>query len=170
MRDASVRMLPLLHLNVRDRYADGVGSGEVRLVSAFTVAADSDTPELNAASLHRYLAEAVWYPTALLPATGVRWSPIGEHRALATLADRGNSVSLEFRFNEVGEVTAVYTPGRWQRLGKTFALTPWEGHFSEYRRHQGLLVPSRSEVGWYVDGRLEIVWRAEATRLEYEFE
>lgn len=101
---ASVRFLPLLHLAVRDGYADGVGSGEVRLLSVITVASDGDKPEINAASLHRYLAESVWYPTALLPTAGVRWSPINDRRARATLTDRANTVSLEFCFNRVGEV------------------------------------------------------------------
>jgi len=163
-------MLPLLHLNVRDGYADGVGSGEVRLLSAITVASDRDNPEINAASLHRYLAEAVWYPTALLPSAGVRWSPIDDSRALATLSDRGNTVSLEFRFSEVGEATTVYTSGRWNRRGRAFVLMPWEGHFSGYRRHHGILAPARGEVGWYVDGELEIVWKGEVSTLEYQFD
>jgi hypothetical protein len=55
----------------------------------------------------RYLAEAVWLPTALLPVNGVRWSPIDENRALATLqGDDDVSVSLEFRF-ENNDVVGV---------------------------------------------------------------
>jgi hypothetical protein len=53
--------------------------------------------------------------------------------------------------------------GEWLR---TDALG---GHFSGYRRHQGVLVPARAEVGWYANGRLEIVWKGEMTSLEYEF-
>lgn len=167
---ARVRMLPFLPLDVRDDYVDGVGSGEVRLPWAITVASEGDKPEINIASLHRYLAEAVWCPTALLPIANVRWSPINDLRARATLTDRGNTVSLDFWFNTVNEVTAVYTSGRWNRRGKAFTLTPWEGHFSDYRRHQGILVPSRGEVGWYVDSELEIVWKGEVTALEYRFD
>jgi hypothetical protein len=148
--DARVRVLPLLYLRVRDAYADGVGSGQVQLLSAVTVASDRNRPERNAASLHRYLAEAVWYPTALLPSAGVQWSPVDERSAVATLSDLGNSVSLEFRLNDLAEVVG-------------------EGHFSGYRRHQGMLVPARAEVGWYANGRLGIIWKGEMTSLEYEF-
>lgn len=167
--DAKVDILPLLHMRVRDGYANGVGSGQVQLLSAVTVASDRDKPELNSSSLHRFLAEAVWYPTALLPSAGVQWDPIDDTRALATLADCGNTVSLEFRFNDADEAIAIYTPGRLRRLGKAYVLTPWEGHFNDYRRHQGMLVPSAGEVGWYTDERLEIVWNADITSLEYEF-
>jgi hypothetical protein len=112
----------------------------------------------------------VWYPTALLPTAGVRWSPINDRRARATLTDRGNTVSLEFRFNSVDDVKAVYTPGRWNRRARAFVLRPWEGHFSDYRRHQGILAPSRSAVGRYVDSELEIVWKGDVTTLEYQFD
>jgi len=168
--DAKVQVMPFVHLRVRDAYAEGAGSGEIQLLSAMTVASERDEPELNAAALHRYLAEAVWYPTALLPGAGVQWSPVDDVRAAATLTDGGTTVSLVFRFNEAGEATVVHTPGRWRRQRKAYALTPWEGHFSDYRRHQGILVPSCGEVGWYVDGQLEIVWKGQVTSFEYELE
>jgi hypothetical protein len=167
--DARVRVLPLLHLRVRDAYAEGVGSGQVQLLSTVTVASDSNRPELNTASLHRYLAEAVWYPTALLPSAGVQWRPVDARSAVATLSDLGNTVSLEFRFNDRAEVVGIHTEGRWNRTAKGYELTPWEGHFSGYRRHQGVLVPAKGEVGWHANGRLEIVWRGDVTSLEYEF-
>ncbi len=168
--DAKLRVLPLVHVRVRDAYAEGVGSGQVQLLSVLTVASDSNKPELNSGSLHRYLAEAVWYPTALLPSAGVQWSAIDSRSALATLSDQGNTVSLEFRFNDADEVVGIYTEGRWSRTANGYELTPWEGRFSDYRRHQGMLVPSRGEVGWYANGRLEIVWTGEITSLDYEFE
>lgn len=168
--DAKVRILPLVHVRVRDDYADGVGSGQVQFLSAVTLASDRDKAELNSSSLHRYLGEAAWYPTALLPSAGVEWSPIDNRTALATLSDSGNTVSLEFRFNDAAEIVGIYTEGRWSRTANGYELTPWEGHFGAYRRRQGVLVPSRGEVGWHANGRLEIVWRCEITSLEYEFE
>jgi len=168
--DAKVRILPLVHVPVRDAYADGIGSGQVQLLSAVTLASDRDKPELNSSSLHRYLAEAVWYPTALLPSAGVQWSPMDNRTALAKLRDFGNSVSLEFRFNDAAEVVGIYTGERWRRTANGYELTPWEGHFGAYRRQQGVLVPGRGEVGWYANGRLELVWKAEITSLEYELE
>lgn len=70
--DARVRIAPLLHIHVRDAYADGEGNGAVSLLSAITVAEKRGGTTLNAGELYRYLAEGVWYPTALLPPAGVR--------------------------------------------------------------------------------------------------
>jgi hypothetical protein len=136
--DARARILPLVHVRVRDNYAEGVGSGEVRLLSALTLASDSGKPELNSASLHRYLAEAVWYPTALLPSAGVQWSPIDDSKAIATLTDAGTTVSLEFRFNDADEIAAVYATGRWYRSREGYELRPWEGRFRGAWRREGV--------------------------------
>lgn len=168
--DARVRLLPLVHLRVRDAYVNGMGSGRVQLMSALTIASDSSKPELNSGALHRYLAEAVWYPTALLPSAGVQWRAIDDRKALATVTDLETTVSLEFRFSAAGEVVAVHTPRRWMRSGKGYEQRPWEGHFGAYRRHEGMLVPFYGEVGWHTGRRLEIVWKAGITSLEYQFE
>lgn len=115
----------------------GSGSGHVSLVSAIPLASDSGSMELNSGALHRYLAESVWYPTALLPSKALHWSHTDGNRALATLSDAGQTVSLEFRFNEAGEVSGVYSPGRWQKVKGNFRQTPWEGRFRSYREVDG---------------------------------
>ena len=58
----------------------------------------ADDPQLRAGALQRYLAESVWFPTALLPSEGLRWTPVDEAHARATLTDHGISVTLEFEF------------------------------------------------------------------------
>jgi len=159
------------HVRVLDGYLAGVGTGSVSLLSAFRVASDSDKPELNSGALHRYLAEAVRYPTALLPGSGVTWAPVDDHTAIATLSDNGITVSLEFRFNDTGEVLAIYTPTRFGRFEGTYKQVPWEGHFKNYQNHQGIRVPSYGEVAWYDDeDTLQLVWKGDLLDLQYEFE
>lgn len=121
------------HVRVLDSYAVGIGSGRVSLLSAFTVASESGLRELNSGALHRYLAESVWFPTNLLPQSGVMWSPINAHSAMATITDRGTTVSLEFRFNEVGEIISIYSPGRFGNFDGEYKQVPWEGHFRDYQ-------------------------------------
>jgi hypothetical protein len=165
--DARVR-LSLLHVRVHDAYVHGVGSGWVSFLSAIVLGGDSGRPELNSGALHRYLAEAVWYPTALLPSHALRWSPISNTKALATLEDRGISVSLEFWFNDSDEVAGIYSSGRWGRFAGQYRQVPWEGHFREYQRNAGMLVPSPGEVGWYVGGKWQGVWKGNLVKAVYE--
>ena len=157
--NARVRVAPLVHLGVRDALIDGSGSGQVSVMTAFTVSAAAGGIEMNSGSLHRYLAEAVWYPTALLPGPGLRWTGMDSTRALATLTSHGVSVSLEFRFAENGEVSGIYTPARWGTFPGGYKQVAWEGHFRDYRERGGVVVPTEGEVGWYVGDEWRAVWK-----------
>lgn len=168
--NAKVDMPLGTHVRILDSYTGGVGSGRVSLLSAFVIASETDVPELNSGALHRYLAEAVWSPTALLPQSGVVWSPIDNYSALATLADGNTSVSLEFRFNDIGEVTGIYSSGRFGRFDGEYRRTPWEGHFRDYQTQDGMRVPLYGEVGWYDDVGLKLVWKGDIINVQYEFE
>ena len=166
--NARVAVAPFVHVRVRDALVAGQGSGRVSLLSAFLVAADGGTAEMNSGSLHRYLAEAVWYPTALLPSAKLRWSAIDENRALATLTEGGTTVTLEFRFADTGEVTGIYTPARWGSFDRGYKRLPWEGHFRNYEEVQGMVVPMEGEVGWYLEEEWQPVWRGRVTSASYE--
>ena len=156
------------HVGVLDSYIAGVGSGRVNFLSAIVVAADAGAQELNSGALLRYLAEAVWYPTALLPESGVIWTPIDENAALATLVDGETSVSLEFHFNSIGEVTSIFCQDRFRKLNGKYLKTPWEGRFKNYTIESGVKVPSYGEVGWYELGILRLVWKGDISEIQFE--
>jgi hypothetical protein len=155
-------------LGVVDRYAHGHGGGRVALLGALTMDEARAVPELDAGALHRYLAEAVWYPAALWPGHGLSWAPIDAHRALATLSDGAQRVSLEFRFGGDGAVESVYSPARWQRVDGGYRQARWEGRFSGDLQVQGIHVPARGEVGWYVGREWRPVWRGRVDAIEFD--
>jgi hypothetical protein len=123
---------------------------------------------MSSGALHRYLAEAVWYPTALLPRANLVWTPRDDARAVATLTDAGTTVSLEFRFDEAGQVAAVFAEGRWGAFGGTYVKLPWVGRFGEYRRMDGMLVLTRGEAEWCWSGEWTTVWEGRITSAAYE--
>ncbi len=157
--NARIRLAPLMHLRVLDSLVDGQGAGQAILQSVLKVAEETNSPQMNSGALHRFLAEAVWYPWALAPSQALRWTAIDDQRALATLTCGKTTVSLEFRFLEDGTVAGIYTPARWGRFAGRYEQVPWEGRFSDYQRQSGILIPSKGEVGWYRDGQLRTVWR-----------
>jgi hypothetical protein len=107
-----------------------------------------DDANLDAGSLIRYLAELVWLPTALLPSENLKWTPIDERRALATLSDCDSTVSLEFSFNERGEIIRFFVPARIHSLkGETKEL-PWAGRLWNYEERNGMMIPLEGEVSW----------------------
>ncbi|ACV25527.1 DUF6920 family protein [Kangiella koreensis] len=167
--NARVTLFPALWISIQDRYLDRVGSGHIKLWSIIPVANDGGHMEINSGELHRYLAEGVWYPTALLPESGVTWKAIDGGKALASITIDNITVALEFTFNERGEVVAVYTDGRYGRFGEGYQQKPWEGHFKDYHEVNGMKVPRYGEVGWWVDGQYELVWKGDIIKTEIVF-
>jgi hypothetical protein len=78
------------------------------------------------------------------------------------------SVSLQFRFNDDGEVSWIYSPGRWGKFGSEYRQVPWEGHFRNYREQNGMLIPGEGDVGWYLGGMWEKVWEGKITKASYQ--
>jgi hypothetical protein len=167
---ARASIAPLLHVQVRDSLVAGRGAGQVALLSAIPVASAAGSMEMNSGSLHRFLAEAVWYPSALLPSPQLRWAPLDDSRAVATLTDGTTTVALEFRFNAEDEVSGIYTPGRWGSFDGTYKQVAWEGKFRNYFRRQGVLIPGEGEVGWYLGGQWGSVWRGTVISVSMEFQ
>lgn len=167
--DADMRMAPLLSVRVRDGYMAGQGAMQAKLLALVSIVDAHDKAELNAGALQRYLAEAVWLPTALLPSEHLKWSALDERRALATLTDSGVSVSLEFLFNETGYISGVYTAGRSREVGGKYELTPWAGYNRAYAQRDGMRIPLEGEVEWQLpSGRLPYC-KLRLVNVEYEF-
>jgi hypothetical protein len=169
MWDARIQMAPFVTVSVRDAYLRGKGSMLAKLMYAIPVMDAHDQAELNQGALQRYLAEAVWFPTAFLPSQGVKWTPINETKALATLADNQTSASLEFYFNDAGEIQEVFTPARYREVNGKYELTPWLGHHSRYQKNEGIRIPMEAEVEWELpEGKLPY-FRAHLVAITYDF-
>ena len=166
--DARIRLAPFVHAAMRDSYIGGTGSAAVALQSAFVLSAQSGGHELDAGDLYRLLAEAAWAPTLLLPRAGLTWARINDHRALASLTQGGETATVEFRFNDAGEIAGIFAAERPRSYGTTYVGTPWEGRFNRYVTVDGMRVPQAGEVGWWVDDRWIPVWRATVTQFRYE--
>lgn len=162
--DARLVLRRILRIRVVDRYQNGEGRLAAKLFSLVPVSRAGPDPEMNEAELVRYLAEAVWYPTALLPSHGVEWTAVDDHAAEATIEDGDVSASLVFRFDDRGRVERVETE-RYNRSADAYVL--WTGHFEEYERRDGRWVPTRGEVEWnFPDGDVPYA-RVTVTDVEY---
>lgn len=140
--DATIRMQSLLPIRVRDSYLDGVGKVSARLFGIIPMAKQAGTFEVTVASLQRYLAEAIWFPTALLPGIVV-WTPINDSTARATITDNGHSTWVAFHFDTQGAIVGASTE-RYRDVDGTAILTPWATRSWGYERVQGMMVPTEA--------------------------
>jgi hypothetical protein len=167
--DARVRMAPGVRALVHDAYVAGEGLLHAELLGLVTVANVRGTPDLAEGELLRYLAEAMWYPTALLPGPGLVWTAIDDVSARATLTDGGTSVSLDFRFGPEGLIESSFASARPRTAGGIVVPTPWRGRAWRYELRHGMRIPIAAEVEWILPGGPYPYWRGEITGIDYEY-
>lgn len=163
--DASIDFLPLLPVRVVDKYKEGEGSLQAKLLSTITVSETEPSPKMNSAELLRYLSEAVWFPTALLPGGGVEWEPVDENTARAILEHRGTKASLLFHFNDQNKVARVHTEKRYRQEDNSFQ--PWTGHFENYQVKNGVLIPLDGRVEWNLPEGDQAYWKGHIQKIKY---
>jgi len=168
--NARIRMAPGLVVRVRDAFVDGGGYMVAGLMGLVRLVHVEGTPEIAAGALHRYLAEAVLVPTALLPSAGVVWTPLDDSSARASLGVGATTVSLDFHFGADGLVRSVYTPERARDVDGRSVPTPWQGRWSGYEERDGMRIPLAGEVEWLLPGGPQVYWRGRITAIAYEWE
>lgn len=168
--DARLRAAFGMQIRVRDAYVEGQGSGQVSLFALVTIAQEQGGSELAQGSLLRYLAEAVWCPTALLPSENLVWSAIDDTTALATLTDNGVCVALQFSFNDAGEVINVYTPERaYKKVSGASQRQPWQCILRDYQQKGGMMIPLYGEAQWHLPDGKYSYFKGRSVEMQFDF-
>ncbi|WP_319478370.1 DUF6920 family protein [Marispirochaeta aestuarii] len=167
--DARISILPGLDARVHDGYIDGEGLLKASLGGLIPLVELEGPGEIARGELMRWLAEAAWYPTALLPGRNLHWEAVDGTSARAVLQDGGIGLSLLFRFTDEGLIDSVWSDGRERMVAGGTERTPWEGRWSNYQWREGMLIPLSGEVLWRLSGGEKPYWRGEITEIEYEY-
>jgi Family of unknown function (DUF6920) len=163
---AHMRMFPGLWLVVTDTYADGQGTVNGRLMGALPIVGLAG-PKVDVAALQRFLAEAPWLPTALIPSPWLRWEAMDDSHARAIIADGAIGTNVVFSFDADGRITGMETE-RYRDVGGKEMLTPWVGRFGDYRRFGDLMAPAYGEVSWRIEGKDYPYVRVRVTDIRYD--
>ena len=166
--NARIRMAPFVVTRVRDSYENGGGAMVARMGHLFTLAEQHGTREIASAALLRWLAEAAWLPTALLPSQSLVWQPVDHLTSRIALSDHGLDVAVDVDISERGEITRV-SADRYRDLDGVGVLTPWVGWFRQYERVEGMMVPMEAEVAWIVEEKAMPYFRCHIDRAEYVY-
>lgn len=168
--DARIQMAPFAPVYIRDAYVGGHTEMRGRVLGLFPVVDESGTAALAAGQLHRYLAETIWFPTALLPGhNDVSWQAIDARSAMATLTDRGVAVSLRFTFTPEGNVSEVFAAERMRAVDGRYEPTPWAVRCDTYQVREGVRIPTWCEAEWRLPAGPLPYWRGHVTSVSYGF-
>jgi hypothetical protein len=165
--DARVRMSPLLNVRVYDAYVAGRGLLHASLLGLITVAEAADTPAMAHGELQRWLAEAIWYPTALLPGGSIRWSALRDDAARLEVQDGEVTAALVMHFGVDGLPTHVRAEDRGRLVDGEAIPTPWVVHIGDWVELGGMRVPTRGEAAWILNGVERPYWRGTLLDVEY---
>ncbi len=163
--EAAVPAAGMPLLRAHDRYQDGHGHMVGRLAGLFTII-DARGPEMDQASLARYLSEMVWFPVAFL-ADNIQWQELDEHSARVTLSDGGKSVSGIITFDKDGRPTDFTTRRYYSLNGGRYALETWSNPITKFQVWGGMNIPVQGEVIWKLAGGDFPYFNWEVTQIEY---
>jgi hypothetical protein len=156
---------------VEDSYIAGHGRLIAMVFGLFTVADSQGEGEIARGEFMRYIAEAAWYPTALLPSQGVRWEAGDNDSANATIVDGPITLTLLFRFNDAGLIASVRAESRGAGVGKdgVMVMLPWDCALSDYQPHGGMLIPMTGEAVWVRPEGRKVYFVGQVKKLSHEF-
>lgn len=163
-----ISLMPGVTVRVHDAYIAGEGSLHAAVLGLVSVADLHGMPAVSEGEQMRFVAEAAWYPTALLPSQSVRWQGVDAHSARATLADGENRVTLLFCFDPLGPIDTVYADARGRTVGNRVVPTPWQGRFWNYQERCGMLIPLDGEVAWLLPSGPKPYWRGQLIDIDYD--
>jgi hypothetical protein len=164
--EARIRVLRFLSVRVCDTYVTGEGRTRAT-VMGLPLVDQRGSPQIAVAALQRFLAEAVWMPTALLPSPQVSWEAIDDTSARVTCIDGLTTASLDVAFGSEDEIVTV-SAMRYRAVGGALTLTPWIGEHRDYRRLNGMMIPTSGEVAWILDSGVTPYWRGQLIDSEFE--
>ncbi len=147
--------------SAKDSYYEGKGNLKVKLLSLIKIV-DVEGKEVDQGELLRWLGEAVWYPTVLLPSENLKWVPIDDNSAKAILTDRNISVEGIFYFNEKGQMIQFKTKRYMDK-----SLENWTGYYRDYKEVGGMNIPFEVEVVWNLGSGDFSYAKFNITKIEY---
>ena len=167
--DARIAMFPAIHVYVHDAYIAGEGMLHASLLGMYSLADTKGGRDAALGELMRYLPEAAWYPTALLPRNGIVWEAIDDSAARATISDGDWHVTMTFWFNSDGLIDTVHSNGRSRLVGNQVETMPWQGRFRNYEERNGMKIPLYGEVEWLTPEGPKPYFRGTLTSISFEF-
>jgi len=166
--NARIMLFPMVPARVHDAYVAGEGLLRPSLLGLVPLGEVRGTGEIARGELMRWLAEAVWYPTALLPSQGVDWQAVDATSAQASLADGPITLTMLFRFGDDGFVSGIRVEARGAVVGGQTVMMPWEGRFHDYRAVDGMMIPFHGEVAWITPQGERPYFRGVVTQIVYQ--
>ncbi|MBL1214258.1 MAG: hypothetical protein HND52_12940 [Ignavibacteriae bacterium] len=160
----NTEMNSILSVVGRDKFNDGKGEMTIKLLSLIPVANAKDEKKVDQATLQRYLAEIVWFPSASL-SPYITWETIDDYSAGATMDYKGTKGSGKFYFDEYGNFEK-FVAMRYQDSNDT-EPTEWTVAATKTEEMSGIKIPVECEASWELKGGKWTWLKLKITDIQY---
>ena len=141
-----IKPLPILAISAKDYYFRGKGEMKIKLNSIIPLGR-TQGPEIDQASLMRYVSEAPLFPSVFLTADFISWEEIDDTSVKIIIEDSGVKAEGTFTFNDKGEVVR-YESERARDTKEGPIMTKWTGYFKDYQDFEGFRIPTYIVAEW----------------------
>jgi hypothetical protein len=149
LRAVDLPMIPLINTKGRDLFYEGKGSMRIKLGSLVSVVNKEPNYKLNESSMHRFLLEIPWYPTAAFE-DYISWEEIDDLGAKAIMKYKDIEIETTFFFNDSGMIEKVETM-RHKGSDENSEREKCVGDLLEFETVDGFLVPVKINISWIND-------------------
>ena len=133
-------------LHVVDRYAEGTGAMDVRLMGRISMVHAANEDVTRSAAGRAAGEAAVWAPASLLPERGVTWRVEAEDHIVAAWDVAPERPEVHVRIGEQGAVRSVWL-ARWSDRER--AYVPFGVEVRSERAFGPLVLADRLIAGWW---------------------
>lgn len=149
----------------RDLFKDGQGSMQIKLAGLLPVVNVADNSKINESTIQRYLGEIIWFPSAAL-SDYIKWEPIDDYSARATMSYGGSAGSAVFHFDSIGKLTK-FVALRYRDIEDTNP-TEWVATVKKYKNTNGINIPTKLEISWNLEDGIFTWYKFEIYNVLYD--
>ena len=161
-----MKPLPIFWIDGEDKFIDGKGNFQIKLLSLFTVV-DTKGNETDESELLRWLAETPWFPTSLLPSKYLHWEGVNSSSAKDIVEYGKIKASAIFSFNEQGQIIKL-NADRYRTVNNSYSKDKWIGYYRDYSKVNDLMIPKEIEAAWNLSSGGEFSYaKFKVTDIEY---
>jgi len=164
----SLKMNPGLNVVGRDKFERGKGEMTIKLFSLIPVVNAKNNEKINQATLQRYLAEIVWFPSAAL-SSYITWEAIDDHSAKATMTYKRTKGSGIFYFDENWNFKKFVTM-RYADVEENSKPKLWTVTATKNEIRNGINIPVELKANWKLENDDWTWLKLKIKNIEYNLE
>ncbi|MCB0491640.1 MAG: hypothetical protein KDC93_04410 [Cyclobacteriaceae bacterium] len=145
----NLHMNPVLEVVGRDQFENGKGEMTIKILSLLPVVNAKSNEKLNQATLQRYLAEIVWFPSAAL-SPYITWEGVNENSAKAIMSINGTTGSGTFHFDQEGTFEK-FVAQRYKDVEEHAKPIEWSVTSNKTEVRDGVWIPVELEATWKLE-------------------